>query len=80
MKIFSFDAIDWTLTMALLAMIGRFCVTVVINGAIQYTVELMPTQLRGQGVSAIHISGHGATFFAPLILYLVGVSNWLVMY
>jgi len=68
---------DWPLTTALLAMVGRFCVTVVINGAIQYTVELMPTQLRGQGVSAIHIAGHGATFFAPLILYLSTIQTTL---
>ena len=32
---------------AVLAMIGRFCITIAMNAAIQYTVELIFTQLRG---------------------------------
>lgn len=57
--------------MTLLAMASRFFITIAMNTGIQYTVELIPTQLRGQGTGVVHITGHGATFFAPFILYLV---------
>nr|CAH0104187.1 unnamed protein product [Daphnia galeata] len=56
--------------MTLLAMASRFFITIAMNTGIQYTVELIPTQLRGQGTGVVHITGHGATFFAPFILYL----------
>ena len=57
--------------MTVLAMASRFFITISMNTGIQYTVELIPTQLRGFGTGAVHITGHGATFFAPFILYLV---------
>jgi hypothetical protein len=57
--------------MTLLAMASRFFITIAMNTGLQYTVELIPTQLRGQGTGVVHITGHGATFFAPFILYLV---------
>ncbi|EFX83170.1 hypothetical protein DAPPUDRAFT_48504 [Daphnia pulex] len=56
--------------MTLLAMASRFFITIAMNTGLQYTVELIPTQLRGQGTGVVHITGHGATFFAPFILYL----------
>lgn len=59
------------MTMTVLAMASRFFITISMNTGIQYTVELIPTKLRGQGTGIIHITGHGATFFAPFILYLV---------
>jgi hypothetical protein len=52
-------------------MASRFFITIAMNTGLQYTVELIPTQLRGQGTGVVHITGHGATFFAPFILYLV---------
>lgn len=61
---------EFPLTIATMAMLGRFCITIAMNAGIQYTVELVPTQLRGQGVSVVHIMGHCATFFVPFILYL----------
>lgn len=57
--------------MTVLAMASRFFITIAMNTGIQYTVELIPTQLRGQGTGVVHITGHGATFFSPFILYLV---------
>lgn len=57
--------------MTFFAMASRFFITIAMNTGIQYTVELIPTQLRGQGTGIVHITGHGATFFAPFILYLV---------
>jgi uncharacterized membrane protein len=63
--------LDSAMLMTLLAMASRFFITIAMNTGIQYTVELIPTQLRGQGTGVVHITGHGATFFAPFILYLV---------
>lgn len=40
------------------------------NSGAQYAVELVPTVVRGQGVSVIHVVGYAATFFGPQILYL----------
>lgn len=62
--------------MTVLAMASRFCITIAMNTGLQYTVELIPTQLRGQGTGIVHITGHCATFFAPFILYLV--NNFLL--
>ena len=62
-----------TLAIAIMALAGRFFITIAMNTGVQYTVELVPTQLRGQGVGIVHITGHCATFFAPFILYLVGI-------
>ncbi|KAG8229100.1 hypothetical protein J437_LFUL009569 [Ladona fulva] len=54
---------------------GRFCVTMAMNTGLQYCVEVLPTQLRGQGVNLVHIAGHLATLASPLIVYLVGIFN-----
>lgn len=66
--------IDQTLAIAIMALAGRFFITIAMNTGVQYTVELVPTQLRGQGVGVVHITGHCATFFAPFILYLVSID------
>lgn len=36
-------------------------------------MELIPTVVRGQGVSAIHVAGYAASFFSPQILYLANI-------
>lgn len=61
----------WT---AITAMAGRFFATIAMNAGVQYVVELVPTELRGQGVGFVHITGHCATFFAPFILLLVSAQ------
>lgn len=53
-----------------LAIIARLAVTVAYNSGAQYAVELIPTVVRGQGVSVIHVMGYAASFFSPQILYL----------
>ncbi|XP_046395952.1 solute carrier family 22 member 21-like isoform X2 [Ischnura elegans] len=53
---------------------GRFCVTMAMNTGLQYCVEVLPTQLRGQGVNLVHIAGHFATLASPLIVYLGNFS------
>ncbi|XP_059350997.1 organic cation transporter-like protein [Daphnia carinata] len=68
---------SWAMMMTVLAMASRFFITIAMNTGLQYTVELIPTQLRGQGTGVVHITGHAATFFAPFILYLSTYYNTL---
>lgn len=56
---------------AVLSIIGRFGVTIAYNSGAQYATELIPTCVRGQGVSAAHVAGYALTFFSPYILYSV---------
>ena len=57
---------------AALGVVGRFGVGIAYNSGTQYATELIPTEVRGQGVGLIHVAGYAATFFSPHILYLVG--------
>lgn len=50
--------------------VSRFGINVAYNSGAQYAVELIPTEVRGQGVSTIHVAGYIASFFSPQILYL----------
>ena len=56
---------------AIIAAIGRMGVNVAYNSGAQYAAELIPTEVRGQGVAAVHVAGYAATFFSSYILYLV---------
>lgn len=56
-----------TITLIVVARLGT---VVAYNSGAQYAVELIPTVVRGQGVSVIHVAGNAATFFSPQILYL----------
>jgi hypothetical protein len=54
-----------------LSVIGRFGVNIAYNSGAQYAAELIPTEVRGQGVALVHVAGYAATFFSPYVLYLV---------
>jgi hypothetical protein len=56
---------------ASLGVIGRFGVNIAYNYGAQYAAELIPTEVRGQGVALVHVAGYAATFFSPYVLYLV---------
>lgn len=58
------------LTVLSLAFVARLCITIAYNSGAQYAVELIPTVVRGQGVSLIHVLGYAASFFSPQVLYL----------
>ncbi|KAB0795782.1 hypothetical protein PPYR_09843 [Photinus pyralis] len=53
-----------------ISIICRFSINVAYNSGAQYAVELIPTVVRGQGVSAIHVIGYIANFCSPSILYM----------
>lgn len=54
-----------------LAMVGRFMITMAMNVGMQYQVEVLPTVARGQGMAFIHTVGFLAAFVSPYIVYLV---------
>lgn len=63
--------VDPTPTLILiLSIIARLSINITYNSGAQYAVELIPTVVRGQGVSFIHVVGYGASFFSPYILYM----------
>lgn len=62
---------DVAMIAAIVGLLGRFSVNVAYNSGTQYAAELIPTQVRGQGLAVMHAIGYGATFFSPHILYLV---------
>jgi hypothetical protein len=62
---------------AALAVVGRFGVNIAYSSGAQYAAELIPTEVRGQGVSAIHMVGYAATFFSSHILYLVSIRRFI---
>ncbi|KAL1459246.1 hypothetical protein WDU94_011251 [Cyamophila willieti] len=60
-----------------LALIGRFLVNICYNIGFQYSAEILPTVLRGQGVTLIHIMGCVASIFSPFIVHLSVISPML---
>lgn len=57
-----------TVIMAILARLG---VNISANIGFQYAAEMLPTVVRAQGVSLIHIIGYFAHIIGPYIVYLV---------
>uniref|UniRef100_A0A336K3J5 CSON009535 protein n=1 Tax=Culicoides sonorensis TaxID=179676 RepID=A0A336K3J5_CULSO len=62
---------------ATLAILGRLTINYSYNLGIQYTAELIPTVVRGQGVTFIHIMGFVAAIFAPFVVYLKNFATVL---
>ncbi|XP_071444185.1 organic anion transporter 3-like isoform X2 [Hetaerina americana] len=60
-----------------IAVLGRLCVVVALNSCLQFFVELLPTRLRGQGTSFVHVAGHMASLLSPLIVYLADMHYYL---
>lgn len=70
---------DNFIAIATLALIGRFCVNIAFNIGLQYAAEIMPTVIRAQGVSAVHIAGYVAALVAPQIVLLVIRTSLLLL-
>ncbi|KAG8232485.1 hypothetical protein J437_LFUL011254 [Ladona fulva] len=66
-----------TIGITALAVIGRLCVVTALNSCLQFFVELLPTRLRGQGTSFVHVAGHMASLLSPLIIHLAEVNYYL---
>lgn len=65
---------DSNLVFASLALVGRFFVNISYNIGLQYAAEILPTVVRAQGVTFIHIMGYVASMLAPFIADLGKVS------
>ncbi|XP_050494454.1 uncharacterized protein LOC126875519 [Bombus huntii] len=50
-----------------MSILSRFCLNMAANVGLQYAAELLPTPVRSQGVSFIHIFGIVAHSLAPYI-------------
>ena len=50
---------------------GRFFATYSMNVGFQYTVELMPTCLRGQGIAMVNMMSMVSQMASPYIVYSV---------
>ncbi|KAJ8676292.1 hypothetical protein QAD02_012079 [Eretmocerus hayati] len=77
--IFSFVAIALpkgapAMSMAILARLG---VNIAANIGFQYAAEMLPTVVRAQGVSLIHIIGYFAHIIGPYVVYLANLRPWL---
>ncbi|XP_063884704.1 LOW QUALITY PROTEIN: organic cation transporter protein-like [Scylla paramamosain] len=60
----------YSITILSLEVIARFLITMSINVAQQYPVEVLPTVARAQGSGAIHTLGYLSVFLSPYIIYL----------
>lgn len=65
---------DVGINSAVLAIMGRFWVNISYNIGLQYAAEVLPTVVRAQGVTFIHIMGYLATMVAPFVVYLSYIS------
>lgn len=63
--------------MAVLAILGRFCVNITFNIGLQYTAELLPTVVRAQGVASVHIAGYFAALLSPVVVYMVSRDKYI---
>lgn len=59
------------------AVIARFAVNIGHSAATQWAPEILPTSVRGSGVSIVHICGYVASFLTPYIVYLNVYISWL---
>ncbi|KAH8349489.1 hypothetical protein KR067_013706, partial [Drosophila pandora] len=61
------------------ALASRFFANMSFNIALQWSAEILPTIVRGQGVSFIHTMGLVALLFSPPIIYLNNISFSLML-
>lgn len=55
---------------AIMAIIGRFWINISYNIGLQYVAEVLPTVVRAQGVTFVHIMGYVSSIVAPFVVYL----------
>jgi MFS family permease len=60
-----------------LAIVGRFCVNITLNIGHQYGAELIPTSVRAQGISYVHMAGYIASLVSPYIVDLARFNRVL---
>lgn len=64
------DPSENAVLLALMVGLGRFGTTVSYDAEIQYAAEIIPTSVRGQAVSNIHVVGLASSSLAFYVIYL----------
>ncbi|XP_017060687.1 organic cation transporter-like protein [Drosophila ficusphila] len=64
------DATENAVLLAIMIGLGRFGATVSYDAEIQYAAEIIPTSVRGQAVSNIHVVGLAFSSLAFYVIYL----------
>ena len=59
-------------------LLGRFFATYAMNVGFQYTVELMPTCLRGQGIAMVNMMSMVSQMASPYIVYSVRECHHII--
>lgn len=60
-----------------MAIVARLGVNIAANIGFQWAAEILPTVVRAQGVSLIHIIGYAAHIMGPYVIYLVIKAKFL---
>ncbi|EDV98606.1 organic cation transporter protein [Drosophila grimshawi] len=66
----SFDPSEHSLLLALMVGLGRYGGVVAYDAEAQYAAEIIPTSVRGRGMSNIHVVGYAFGFFSSYIIFL----------
>lgn len=61
----------------LCAVTARFFVNMSCNTIMQWATEVLPTPVRGTGMSVVHVCGYVGTVISPFIVYLENYITWL---
>ncbi|KAH8318758.1 hypothetical protein KR074_005386 [Drosophila pseudoananassae] len=64
------DPTENALLLAVMVALGRFGATISYDAEIQYAAEIIPTSVRGQAVSNIHVVGLASSSLAFYVIYL----------
>jgi len=73
---------DIPMAQAIFAMAGRFFATYAMNTGFQFSVEVLPTTLRGQGMAVVHLMSMVSQVASPLIVYSSALSEkapWIII-
>ena len=63
--------LEFRVLQLILFLSGRFFATYAMNVGLQYTVEVMPTCLRGQGIALVNVMSMVSQMASPYIVYSV---------
>ena len=67
---------DSTTAVVAISMLGRFFVTFSVNTVMQQTYEIMPTELRAQGVSLSRCLSQFARIFSSYVVFSVSEERF----
>ncbi|ALC47462.1 CG17752 [Drosophila busckii] len=66
----TFDPAEHAMLLALMVGLGRYGAVVAYDAEAQYAAEIIPTSVRGRGMSNIHVVGYAFGFFSSYIIFL----------